>query len=145
MKCSTQEQKAEEELRRIWMKPRLSWNFSATLHKFVSFSKVTSTRAKYIRFTTSMSTSWNPPTNPLKTGVILKPYSCRLLWYHPTNPQICAPPFSLSARQLVWQRSSQALRWPWTSSVLQATAAWTAEMSWEQLVCTHFWTSKRAF
>lgn len=68
VKCSTQEQKAEEELRRIWRKPRLSWNFSATLHRFVSFSKVNSTRAKYIRFTTSMSTSWKPTTtSTLKT------------------------------------------------------------------------------
>lgn len=67
VKCSTQEQKAEEELRSVWMKPRLRWNFSATLHRFVSFSNVKSTRAKYIRFTTSMSTSWTPNNKqPLK-------------------------------------------------------------------------------
>lgn len=59
VKCSTQEQKAEAELSRVWTKPRLSWNLSATLHKFVSFSNVNSTSAKYIRITTSMLLFWN--------------------------------------------------------------------------------------
>lgn len=40
VKCSTQEQKAEAELTRVWMRPRVSWNLSETVHTFVSFSKV---------------------------------------------------------------------------------------------------------
>lgn len=62
VKWRTQEQKAEEELSRVWTKPRLSWNRSATLHRFVSFSKENSTRARYSRVTTTMFMSWNTTT-----------------------------------------------------------------------------------
>ncbi len=59
VKCSTQEQKAEEELSRVWTNPRLSWNLSATLHRLVSFSRENSTRDRYILLTTPMSTLCN--------------------------------------------------------------------------------------
>uniref|UniRef100_A0AAZ3SXE1 Small ribosomal subunit protein bS18m n=1 Tax=Oncorhynchus tshawytscha TaxID=74940 RepID=A0AAZ3SXE1_ONCTS len=38
VKCSTQEQNTEEELSSVWMKPRLSWNLSATLHRSKMFA-----------------------------------------------------------------------------------------------------------
>lgn len=56
VKWRTQEQKAEEELSRVWRKPRLSWKRSETLHRFVSFRRERRTRDRYNRDTTSMFT-----------------------------------------------------------------------------------------
>lgn len=59
VKCSTEDPKAEAELRSVWTKPLVSWYLSDTFHRLVSFSREYSTRARYNLFTTTMSTDWD--------------------------------------------------------------------------------------